>query len=803
MQGSIEMKKQKNNFNKKSISIFEILILVIGIIAISYAVGSESKLISAADEGTNAEDAVNTLEKDSQEINSKLDKLLQEESQPAPPSAPSPPPAAVTAPPITNTPSKQFDWSDAMDKFLGFGSSIFGNQGGASGGGRDCYKVGEKVGEITLNKGMCTYRKVVDKKGIVTQTNPNSKNECAEGKLLEKDGEFCMGKEGAQLGYLLGGAILTLAAQIGIQVARAMVEGREGLFKALMLGPGNMPLIAGALKTAGMNSLGLSWGIAAVGGLAIFLMTYKEEKTIEYSFEANVWEPPLGGDYCRLCNLMQPLPCSEYQCKSLGKSCELENQGTKEELCVWKNQKDVDPPVIRPWDGALPSDNNYRYTPSKAVSPPDTGVDIIYEQSSSQSTEDKGCIKPFTPISFGITTDEPASCKIDYQNPTTNGTTEQEAFDAMGFYFGGSNTMKYNFTQVMSLPNVVDTQEGTLIIENGKEYNLFVRCQDANGNVNTLNFVFHLCVDKGKDTTPPMIVGTDPGNNMPVAHNTSALDVNVYTNEPGKCRWDKYDKVYIQMANEMTGGTEQQEFNAQMLTQHVASLTGIHDSQENTFYFRCSDDEEPANVNTQSYVYKVIGTQPLEIESLAPNGTIKDSTTNVKVTLKAKTLGGYEDGKAICYFKDALDSFLDYAQFFKTDDVTHEQDIWLQAGTYTYSYRCVDLAGNADTKETTFTIKTDTDWPVVVRIYQAENSLKLITDEEAQCVYDTTSCNYQFKDGIEMNTEEKVKHSINWDPDLTFYIKCKDIYENQPDPTKCSVIARPFQIFTEEELIPQ
>ena len=84
--------------------------------------------------------------------------------------------------------------------------------------------------------------------------------------------------------------------------------------------------------------------------------------------------------------------------------------------------------------------------------------------------------------------------------------------------------------------------------------------------------------------------------------------------------------------------------------------------------------------------------------------------------------------------------------------------------------------------------------PVIVRIFHEENKLKIITDEEASCVYDNVDCSYLFEDGIKMSTLDDEMHSVDWDPEKNFYIKCEDKFGSRPFPNQCSIIARPFEV---------
>jgi len=529
--------------------------------------------------------------------------------------------------------------------------------------------------------------------------------------------------------------------------------------------------------------------IGAGVGIAIFLLLYRKEKTELVSYDCEPWEAPVGGNNCEKCN-KQGLPCSRYQCKSLGQACELLNdEDSGEAKCVWVNRHDVEYPIIEPWEDALLID--YKYAPDNTISPPDRGVKIEYEKSTT------GCVKAFTPLEFGITVDEPAKCKIDYLRKNT--------FDEMDFYFGGSSLFRYNHSEKLSLPGPNALNASGPVLQNDGNYELFVRCQDANGNYNTANFVFKFCVEKGPDTTPPLIVDTDISNNMPIAYNQSSLDLEVYVNEPAECKWSHRDQIYDEMENQMSCATNVFEMNAQMLYKCSTTLTGLKDRQDNVFYFRCKDQpqlkgttkENDRNVNKESYKFTVIGTESLILTEVGPNETIKDSTDSVKVTLTAKTFAGYNKGEATCYYSDTGETD-SYIAFFNTESHTHSQDLFLPEGSYKYYIKCIDLGGNSDEDSVEFYVESDSSAPIVVRAYHEGTHLKIKTNEEAECVYDTVDCNYAFDDGIGLTAVDDTDHYTNWDTNTNFYIKCRDEYGNQPIGNACSFIARPFEIFESE-----
>ncbi len=568
------------------------------------------------------------------------------------------------------------------------------------------------------------------------------------------------------------------AQAIGISLGLGMAVGKTIY---------NLGKIPGVEKTAWFAKPGVAFGIGVGVAAVAFLLLYQREKTRKISFSCNLWDAPIGGQHCEECNEIKGFPCSEYQCKSLGQGCQLLNQGTKEERCAWNNSNDVSAPVINTW--TVPLTTGYRYTPDNVTNPPDRGVIIL-----NLGTSD-GCVPAFTPLVFGIQTDEPARCKI--------GTLRQN-FSELPYFFGGTSIFAYNHTQTMAMPGAVNVeQEGAnATLENDGEMSLYVKCQDANGNSNDADLVFKFCVDKGPDNTAPVIVETSILNNMPVAVGQDEVDLNVYINEPAECKWSTMDRNYEQMENVMDCSkadslTDATEINSRLVYTCSTTLTGIKDKTENNFYFKCKDQPKltdgTRNENAESYLFTVFGTETLVIDEAGPSETVRDSTTAVKVTLSANTSGGFKEGESLCYFKDKDSNDENYVEFFNTGSYTHSTDLYLEEDDYQYIIKCVDLGGNADTWQVNFSVESDSDAPIITRAYKEENYLKIVTDENSTCVYDTSSCSYLFEDGLPMTAgTERINHFVTWSTQNKFYIKCKDDFGNQPPTDECNAIVRPI-----------
>lgn len=529
-----------------------------------------------------------------------------------------------------------------------------------------------------------------------------------------------------------------------------------------------------AWVAGGLGPVG--WAIAgATFVVNLFISHTKEEGVV--MFYCQPWDAATGGQNCDACN-NQNIPCSEYQCKSLGQSCEFvqSDNTTGNSFCFWNSRNDVTPPIIRPNEADLTL--GYRYVNSTAVSPPDRGVKII------ANTTD-GCLTPYTSVNFGVNVDEPAKCKIDFQN--------QPNYDSMAQYFGGSSTRKFNHTQTLVIPELNQTL--------GKDNSIlaYVRCQDSNGNADTANFVFEMCVQKGPDTTAPTIYGTSIANGAKVPFNVTQANVDFYVNEPANCKWSFKDQNYADMENNMTCATNATQMNLRASYTCNTNLTGIKVVDQTNYFVRCQDVSPQNNTNAQSYKYSLSSSSALRITKVTPNETtILDSTSPATVTLTATTLGGTYDGKAVCYSGTTTpgSNEISYKIFDNTGSSNqHSTDLHLYTGNYTYFVKCDDLGGNSDTQVINFNVSIDSASPLIARAYYTNNNqMKIITNEKAECEYSLgpDGANVQFGDGKKATSSaDQLTFTLPWDTLQDLCVKCQDIYGNKPAaPDKCSISLR-------------
>jgi hypothetical protein len=569
-----------------------------------------------------------------------------------------------------------------------------------------------------------------------------------------------------------------------VQIVGPILGMEESETDALSAAVAAGGFIARSLDGAWGLSKGWARGIGIFAGILIFKALYKSERSTMVSFNCLPYEAPLGGDECERCNMDIFRPCTEYRCRALGQSCQLLNPGTEDEKCAWVNPNNVKSPTITPWADILRPLEDLSYT-NIEIKPPNIRMQIV------RGEDD--CIPAFTPLRFGITTDEPAQCKVDSEH--------KQKFEDMQFYFGENNYFLYNHTHEMTLPGAtLESGVSSPILKNDGTMELFVRCADANGNENVDEFAISFCVDPSPDTTPPLIVGSSLEDGAPVKAGVDNSSIELYVNEAVECRWSKSDAVYETMENEMACSLT--DLNADGNNICSGTLTGIQDQAENKFYFRCKDrpaaiDEANRNVMVQGYRLILRGTQSLEIIKVGPNETAIGSTTAVDVGLYVKTDDGADEGKSECMFSLTGEPG-SYIEMFETNSFEHRQIVSLGTGSYEYSFVCTDAGGNSAKETVSFNVEVDKNPPVVARAFkQAPDSLKIITNEDAECVYSLNSCNFVFDEGLNMiysNPNIKTLHFAEWDTGVTYYIKCKDMLGNEPNPNVCSVIISAVEV---------
>ena len=118
-------------------------------------------------------------------------------------------------------------------------------------------------------------------------------------------------------------------------------------------------------------------------------------------------------------------------------------------------------------------------------------------------------------------------------------------------------------------------------------------------------------------------------------------------------------------------------------------------------------------------------------------------------------------------------------------------------GEHKIKARCIDDATNEAIVEIIFSVEIDDTIPSVTRIYYDDKTseLVIITDKESTCGFvneklaeSNSVCDFSSDEGQIFNSDSTRRtHRSSFDFSKTYYIKCKDRFNNQP--TQCSLIA--------------
>ena len=612
------------------------------------------------------------------------------------------------------------------------------------------------------------------------------------------------GTVGAITGIFLAATAAVLLVHYGTDALGANERNVRGMTNTAIIAGSVSAVVGAIIATGSLTVVGIPIAVAvalitviSAGVWALF--SYQDYSQEIFSYIPSLWQPVFGGEKCEQCNELDS-GCNEYQCHTFGAGCELINQGTEYPACVWVNEGDMTPPEIQPLERVLQPD--YAYTPLQVNLPSDRGARIVYAGSNS---DEKQCVPAFTPLTLGVNTSQPAQCRIDLER--------KQDFSSMLSLMSEGNIDHTFFLPSSSLPSESAIESLNLSLANGNEYSFFIRCININGVESTMEFAMEFCVQDGPDTMAPEILYSnfvDAQACINADITTSPLEV--YTNEPADCRWDFNNVDYEDMFYSMTcSQTIADKYPAGSMTYGCSgALEGIKETVQNKYYIKCKDQpwlegKEDAlgqrNANRDAYIILLQGSEPLIIDGLTINGEgnnayIKDSTDTIKVDVAVNTLAGCSEGLARCAHGEVRGNQILYTDFYNEGSFdylsTNTETFYLQEGTYSIPVRCTDEGGNVADTQLNFTIETDLTAPTVTRAYYEDNYLKLITSEEAECVYSADSCTYEFEDGSEISTQNGIDHFITWDTTKDLFVKCKDGFSNRPARNVCNIIVRAY-----------
>ncbi|MDD5177995.1 MAG: hypothetical protein PHT54_01795 [Candidatus Nanoarchaeia archaeon] len=509
----------------------------------------------------------------------------------------------------------------------------------------------------------------------------------------------------AGIGVSLAAAFFHLVYGVELLPAFFGSSNVVGIGELLGLGPILGPVVVAVVVAAAVLTV-VDW-----------FMSTDESRMV--TTVCSAWQAPDNGDNCEKCGLVDGeygkfKECSKYKCESLGTQCEFieENAGTDRPMCVKLEQKDITSPVITAWPENLTK-----------------GYKLAEDGRGFKITPD---VTAYTRLNVGIKTNKIAQCKFS-EDPSTR-------YDAMVNYFGeGYYDVKHSLS---------------ILAEPGKKYILYVRCKGKSSNANEVPYTIKFNTKEGPDLTAPIIEASDPKDNSFVPYSLKQIGINVYTNEPTKCKYSDEGKEYGEMLSETSCSKNDDKY--------ICKINVDLEFKDNkvSYYFKCMDSS--GNVNQDSYLINLKESpSELTIDDYTPKETSLYKNT---FTLNVATSGGAENGKAECEYNGI--------KFKETNSNLHSQEFKdVAMGSYDFKVECEDVAGNKATKEIKFAVTKDVNYPVIVRLYKKDDTLHVELDEDAECEYSTED---DFSFGSGEDTDKVDYEHMFVVENNRYYLICKD-----------------------------
>jgi hypothetical protein len=587
---------------------------------------------------------------------------------------------------------------------------------------------------------------------------------------------------GTTMGTIASGAMgISLGLLAGSLIARAFgVEGDAAT--ASSIGGG---MAGGAIAFGGGGAFGTPFSSLAatffwigIGVIAIGIIIGGASYESRYvQFTCDPWTPPQGGENCERCNEDPMKPCTQYRCESLGTMCEFLEDNSENPKCE-AMEEESNPPIISEGDILT---EGYEFQ-----NPTTNGVEV--------RKLDGDCLEQGQEIGIRLFTDENARCKYSTEIPASPQYEEMIGeFTEERTFWVRNHTIRYLPPRVDSLP--AEDISGSIQERIGHQ-NLYVKCTDAQdpSNFNFNNYIVDICINE-KDTIQVDfgLARFLPENEASIMHGLEEQAVKFWISEAADCKYSRnMGTGYFEMENEFScAGLEEREIFGYPCETTITNLT----TGENAIYVRCLDqpwlpaNNSLRNVNLGDYKYSLFASESaLNISSIiftydgktiSHGEAFKEGFDPIEVEMNVRTSGGANLGESMCQWKIGESSMssmrpwseysTDHSQFFS----------YITTGVTNIYLECIDSAGNNVSAETSFSLEVDRTPPIVVRAYENNGRLKIITNENSQCYYNFQSCNLNFENATEMTTGFSQTHSASWIAGQTYYIRCEDLWENK------------------------
>jgi len=382
-----------------------------------------------------------------------------------------------------------------------------------------------------------------------------------------------------------------------------------------------------------------------------------EIEIVDIAF-CSVWQAPKGSKYCELCTTSSVHPCSEYKCKSLGQQCVYEEENGVP-TCYAAPEDDIeimielDKSIITPGYSAdeksltIHNTNHNGYEITPALIPHklftigiNTNKETVCKLQYTPSLEYINMPMfyfgdPIYSTSHNISLRTPPKIIIPEKIMDVLNISEiTEIIDLLEKPEELVNTYEERFELVFKAYKLISGDSMAMIIEpfvddildfinligdifpyykelantlldrfeSGGFY-LFVECEDRAGNTNTEQFFIEITIDDPvNDTTPAIIITSQPENNSIIALDKDESLISIYLDEPAQCKFDYTNVDYEEMQYEFSCATSLYDLSPVAGGTYECNTELDTSNKSSTIFITCEDNP----LQEANYEFKIL-----------------------------------------------------------------------------------------------------------------------------------------------------------------------------------------------------
>ena len=488
-------------------------------------------------------------------------------------------------------------------------------------------------------------------------------------------------------------------------------------------------------------------------------------KKIDITYNCLAWENPTGSTNCEKCNENTNNPmnaCTKYQCESLGANCMLINADIENKAECISLDDDGTAPIVK----KLNSMEGEDYSITKSGT--------IWKINKNIPENSK--------IKFNLELDELTRCRYGYES--------YPDYDSMPMNYpinefsSPDNSFSRDHSFEIEIPSLLTILEEDYTYDAEENLKITIRCSDISGNFNDPEWIINYTAKASEDKDPPLVLEFEPENNKEFEYMPEKINLYVYLDEDAECKYDRSNKKYEEMQNNMSC------FSNICFTNLTDNILG-----GNKLYIKCKDNNSNINdyIEYKYNIKRVISKEEyitefgLKIDSitLENDGKIyynEDNFTTrqtpISATLKVSTSQGIDNGKSTCYYGFSPNGI---NMYLGSQETSLHSKIFtsFMGNSYKIYIKCEDEVSSV-TGNFSFKISIDNKAPNITSYTTERNYLTIFTDEPAKCSYNPVEIfeieeGESFDFGYDFVTEQKVE----WNPTTPYFIKCIDKLGNK------------------------